>query len=33
MDKGIEIIQRMTGRTPAGYRSPAAEFSAHHAAS
>jgi len=29
MDKGIEIIQRMTGRKPVGYRSPAAEFSAH----
>ena len=29
MDKGIEIIQRMTGRKPVGYRSPAAEFSPH----
>ena len=29
MDKGIEIITRMTGRKPVGYRSPAAEFSPH----
>ena len=29
MDKGIDIIQRMTGRKPVGYRSPAAEFSPH----
>ena len=29
MDRGIEIIQRMTGRKPVGYRSPAAEFSPH----
>ena len=29
MDKGIEIIQRMTGRKPVGYRSPAGEFSPH----
>ena len=29
MDKGIEIIERMTGRKPVGYRSPAAEFSPH----
>lgn len=28
MEKGIEIIQRVSGRKPAGYRSPAAEFSA-----
>lgn len=28
MEKGIEIIKRVTGRAPAGYRSPAAEFSA-----
>jgi len=27
MEKGIEIIQRVSGRKPAGYRSPAAEFS------
>ncbi len=27
MDKGIEIIERLTGRKPAGWRSPAAEFS------
>ena len=27
MEKGIEIIQRLTGRAPAGWRSPAAEFS------
>ena len=29
MDKGIDIITRMTGRKPVGYRSPAAEFSPH----
>ena len=29
MDRGIEIIKRMTGRNPVGYRSPAAEFSPH----
>jgi peptidoglycan/xylan/chitin deacetylase (PgdA/CDA1 family) len=29
MDKGIDIITRMTGRRPVGYRSPAAEFSPH----
>ncbi len=29
MDRGIDIIQRMTGRKPVGYRSPAAEFSPH----
>lgn len=29
MDKGIDIIKRMTGRMPVGYRSPAAEFSPH----
>jgi peptidoglycan/xylan/chitin deacetylase (PgdA/CDA1 family) len=28
MEKGIAIIERMTGRKPVGYRSPAAEFSA-----
>src|SRR6266508_2498437 len=28
MEKGIDIIQRVTGRKPVGYRSPAAEFSA-----
>ena len=28
MEKGIEIIQRLTGRSPVGWRSPAAEFSA-----
>jgi peptidoglycan/xylan/chitin deacetylase (PgdA/CDA1 family) len=28
MQKGFEIIERFTGRAPAGYRSPAAEFSA-----
>ena len=28
MQKGFEIIKRFTGRAPAGYRSPAAEFSA-----
>jgi len=27
MEKGFEIIERVTGRAPAGYRSPAAEFS------
>ena len=27
MDRGIEIIERLTGRAPAGWRSPAAEFS------
>lgn len=27
MEKGIEAIKRATGRTPRGYRSPAAEFS------
>ncbi|WP_372017025.1 polysaccharide deacetylase [Tistrella mobilis] len=27
MEKGIEIIKRMTGRAPRGWRSPAAEFS------
>ncbi|MEQ9642273.1 MAG: polysaccharide deacetylase [Alphaproteobacteria bacterium] len=27
MDRGLEIIQRLTGRPPAGWRSPAAEFS------
>lgn len=27
MEKGIEIIERISGRRPAGYRSPAAEFS------
>lgn len=27
MARGIEIIQRLTGRRPAGWRSPAAEFS------
>lgn len=27
MERGIEIIERVTGRRPAGYRSPAAEFS------
>src|SRR5262249_42615651 len=29
MQKGFDIIKRMTGRNPAGYRSPAAEFSPH----
>ena len=29
MDRGIEIIKRMTGRKPVGYRSPAGEFSPH----
>ena len=29
MDRGIDIIKRMTGRKPVGYRSPAAEFSPH----
>ncbi len=29
MEKGFDIIKRVTGRPPAGYRSPAAEFSAH----
>ena len=28
MEKGIEAVRRATGRKPAGYRSPAAEFSA-----
>ena len=28
MEKGVEIIRRVTGKPPAGYRSPAAEFSA-----
>ncbi len=28
MEKGIEIIERVSGRKPVGYRSPAAEFSA-----
>jgi peptidoglycan/xylan/chitin deacetylase (PgdA/CDA1 family) len=28
MEKGIDIIKRVTGRAPVGYRSPAAEFSA-----
>ncbi len=28
MEKGFEIIKRVTGKPPAGYRSPAAEFSA-----
>jgi peptidoglycan/xylan/chitin deacetylase (PgdA/CDA1 family) len=27
MERGIEAIQRISGRKPAGYRSPAAEFS------
>ena len=27
MDRGIEIIERLTGARPAGWRSPAAEFS------
>ena len=27
MERGIEVIKRVTGRTPAGWRSPAAEFS------
>lgn len=27
MERGIEIIERVTGRKPAGWRSPAAEFS------
>ena len=27
MEKGYEIIKRVTGRAPAGYRSPAGEFS------
>lgn len=27
MERGIEIIERITGRKPAGWRSPAAEFS------
>lgn len=27
MDRGLEIIRRLTGRAPAGWRSPAAEFS------
>ena len=27
--RGIDIIKRMTGRKPVGYRSPAAEFSPH----
>ena len=27
MDRAIDIIRRVTGRKPAGYRSPAAEFS------
>jgi peptidoglycan/xylan/chitin deacetylase (PgdA/CDA1 family) len=27
MERGLEIIERVTGRRPAGYRSPAAEFS------
>ena len=27
MSRGFEIIERTTGRTPVGYRSPAAEFS------
>ena len=27
MEKGIEVIRRVSGRKPAGYRSPAAEFS------
>jgi peptidoglycan/xylan/chitin deacetylase (PgdA/CDA1 family) len=27
MERGIDIIKRVTGRPPAGYRSPAAEFS------
>ncbi|MEJ8573609.1 polysaccharide deacetylase [Microbaculum marinum] len=27
MEKGIEIIERLTGKKPAGWRSPAAEFS------
>lgn len=27
MERGIEIIRRLTGRDPAGWRSPAAEFS------
>jgi peptidoglycan/xylan/chitin deacetylase (PgdA/CDA1 family) len=27
MEKGIEIIQKVTGRKPVGWRSPAAEFS------
>ncbi len=27
MERGIEIIQRLTGRKPVGWRSPAAEFS------
>ena len=27
MERGIEIIERLTGRVPAGWRSPAAEFS------
>jgi peptidoglycan/xylan/chitin deacetylase (PgdA/CDA1 family) len=29
LDKGFEIITRVTGRRPSGYRSPAAEFSPH----
>ena len=31
MDKGIEIIQRMTGRKPVGYRSPAGGVQPAHA--
>lgn len=27
MDRGLEIIQKLSGRMPAGWRSPAAEFS------
>jgi peptidoglycan/xylan/chitin deacetylase (PgdA/CDA1 family) len=29
MARGFEIIERLTGRPPAGYRSPAGEFSPH----
>jgi peptidoglycan/xylan/chitin deacetylase (PgdA/CDA1 family) len=29
MRRGAEIIQRVTGRSPIGYRSPAAEFTPH----
>jgi peptidoglycan-N-acetylglucosamine deacetylase len=29
MQRGADIIQRVTGRAPKGYRSPAAEFTSH----
>jgi peptidoglycan-N-acetylglucosamine deacetylase len=29
MERGAEIIERVTGRSPIGYRSPAAEFTPH----